>query len=158
MVQRVRNELSIQYPHAAGIDRGSRSHFVAVPSDRSEEAVREFGCYTEDLQTMAAWLLSCGVTMVALESTGVYLIPVFDVLEEQGIEVMLVNARSVKNVTGRKSAVLDCQWLQQLMSFGLLSAAFRPPAEVCALRAISRVSATPSCQSKPVVSSGCKKR
>lgn len=138
MAKRVRTELSIHYPNAAGIDIGSRSHFVAVPSDRSEEAVREFGCYTEDLQAMAAWLLSCGITVVALESTGVYWIPVFEVLEERGIEVMLVNARSVKNVSGRKSDVLDCQWLQQLMSFGLLSAAFRPPAEICALRAISR--------------------
>jgi transposase len=86
----------------------------------------------------AVWLIECGITVVALESTGVYWIPVFEVLEAHGIEVMLVNASNVKHVSGRKSDVLDCQWLQQLMSFGLVSAAFRPPANVCALRAISR--------------------
>lgn len=138
MAMRVSNELIIQHPHAAGIDIGGSSHFVAVPSDRSEMPVKEFGCYTQDLQEMAAWLLTCGIAIVALESTGVYWIPVYEVLESHGIEVMLVNARSIKNVTGRKSDVLDCQWLQQLMSFGLLNAAFRPPADVCALRAISR--------------------
>lgn len=138
MAMRVSNELIIQHPNAAGIDIGGSSHFVAVPSDRSEMPVKEFGCYTQDLQEMAAWLLTCGIAIVALESTGVYWIPVYEVLESHGIEVMLVNARSIKNVTGRKSDVLDCQWLQQLMSFGLLNAAFRPPADVCALRAISR--------------------
>lgn len=138
MAMRVNKVLTIQYPNAAGIDIGSRSHFVAVPADRSTEPVREFGCYTEDLHTLARWLLDCGITIAALESTGVYWIPVFEVLESHGIEVMLVNARSVKNVSGRKSDVLDCQWLQQLMSFGLLSSAFRPPAEVCALRVVSR--------------------
>lgn len=138
MAMRTRNELTIQHPNAAGIDIGSSSHFVAVPADRSESVVREFGCYTQDLYEMAAWLLACGITIVALESTGVYWIPVYEVLEAYGIEVMLVNARNVKHVSGRKSDVLDCQWLQQLMSFGLLNAAFRPPADVCALRAISR--------------------
>jgi transposase len=138
MAMRATQVLTIQHPNAAGIDIGSRSHFVAVPADRSTEPVREFGCYTEDLHALARWLLDCGITIAALESTGVYWIPVFEVLESHGIEVMLVNARSVKNVSGRKSDVLDCQWLQQLMSFGLLSSAFRPPAEVCALRAVSR--------------------
>ena len=138
MTMRVTKVLNIQHPNAAGIDIGSSSHFAAVPTDRSETPVREFGCYTEDLNTLAMWLLECGITIVALESTGVYWIQVFEVLEAHGIEVMLVNARSVKNVSGRKSDVLDCQWLQQLMSFGLLSSAFRPPADVCALRAISR--------------------
>ena len=138
MAIRVRNELTIQHPNAAGIDIGGSSHFVAVPADRSETPVQEFGCYTENLHRMANWLLSCRITIVALESTGVYWIPVYEVLESYGIEVMLVHARHVKHVSGRKSDVLDCQWLQQLMSFGLLSAAFRPPADVCALRAISR--------------------
>jgi transposase len=138
MAMRVTPVLNIQHPNAAGIDIGGNSHFVAVPADRSKESVREFGCYTQDLYAMAAWLLECGITIAALESTGVYWIPVFEVLEAHGIEVMLVNAHNVKNVSGRKSDVLDCQWLQQLMSFGLLSAAFRPSAEVCALRAISR--------------------
>jgi transposase len=138
MAMRVRNELTIQHPNAAGIDIGGSTHFVAVPADRSETPVRGFGCYTQDLHEMANWLLSGRITIVALESTGVYWIPVYEVLESYGIEVMLVHARHVKHVSGRKSDVLDCQWLQQLMTFGLLSAAFRPPADVCALRAISR--------------------
>ena len=138
MAMRVTKALNIQHPNAAGIDIGGSSHFVAVPPEHAELSVREFGCYTEDLNAMAAWLLECGVTAAALESTGVYWVPVYEVLESYGIAVMLVNARSVKNVSGRKSDVLDCQWLQQLMSYGLLSAAFRPPADVCALRAVSR--------------------
>lgn len=138
MAMRTRNELTVQNPNAAGIDIGGGSHFVAVPPGGPGPTVREFGCCTQDLQEMAAWLLACGVDIVALESTGVYWIPVYEVLESHGIEVMLVNARSVKNVSGRKSDVLDCQWLQQLLSFGLLRAAFRPPADVCALRAVSR--------------------
>ena len=138
MAMRTRSELTVQHPDAAGIDIGGKSHFVAVPPGRADTPVREFGCFTEDLQAMAAWLLALGITVVALESTGVYWVPVFEVLEAHGIAVVLVNARSVRNVSGRKSDVLDCQWLQQLMSYGLLAAAFRPPAEVCALRAVSR--------------------
>ena len=138
MAMRTRSQLTVQHPDAAGIDVGGKSHFVAVPPDRSETPVREFGCYTQDLHEMAVWMMACGVTIVALESTGVYWIPVYEVLEAHGIAVVLVNARNVKNVSGRKSDVLDCQWLQQLMSYGLLSAAFRPPADVCVLRAISR--------------------
>lgn len=138
MAMRVTKALNIQHPNAAGIDIGGGSHFVAVPPGRAELSVREFGCYTEDLNAMAAWLLECGVTVAALESTGAYWVPVFEVLESYGIAVMLVNAHSVKNVSGRKSDVLDCQWLQQLMGYGLLGAAFRPPADVCALRAVSR--------------------
>lgn len=138
MAMRVSKCWTIQHPNAAGIDIGGSSHFVAVPADRSETPVQEFGCYTQDLHDMAKWLRSCKITIVALESTGVYWIPVYEVLESHGIDVMLVHARNVKHVSGRKSDVLDCQWLQQLMTYGLLSAAFRPPANVCALRAISR--------------------
>ena len=138
MAMRTRSELTVQHPDAAGIDIGGKSHFVAVPPGPSDTPVREFGCFTEDLHAMASWLLTCGVTIVALESTGVYWVPVFEVLESHGLAVVLVNAHSVKNVSGRKSDVLDCQWLQQLMSYGLLAAAFRPPADVCALRAVSR--------------------
>jgi len=138
MAMRTRSELTVQYPDAAGIDVGGKSHCVAVPPGRSDTPVREFGCFTEDLHAMAHWLLACGVTIVALESTGVYWIPVFEVLESHGLAVILVNAHSVKNVSGRQSDVLDCQWLQPLMSYGLLAAAFRPPAEVCALRAVAR--------------------
>jgi hypothetical protein len=125
-------------PHAAGIDVGSRSHFVAVPEGSCEQPVREFSSFTDDLHRMADWLLACGVTTVAMESTGIYWIPVFEVLESRGLEVRLVNARHVKNVPGRKSDVLDCQWLQRLHSYGLLEGAFRPVEQVCTLRAYVR--------------------
>lgn len=131
-------ELKVLYPNAAGIDVGSRSHFVAVPAHRSDQPVREFGCFTEDLQAIADWLSECGVDVVAMESTGVYWIALHEVLEARGFIVHLVNARHVKNVSGRKSDVIDCQWLQQLMSFGLLAGAFRPADQICALRAVSR--------------------
>jgi len=125
-------------PHAAGIDVGSRSHFVAVPEGTGEEPVREFSSFTDDLQLMADWLISCDITTVAMESTGIYWIPVFEMLENRGLDVKLVNARHVKNVPGRKSDVLDCQWLQQLHSYGLLAGAFRPAEQICALRAYVR--------------------
>jgi transposase len=128
----------LAHPNAAGIDVGSASHFVAVPADRDEQPVREFKSFTEDLQGLADWLGACGVETVAMESTGVYWIPLYELLESRGFQVFLVNARHVKNVSGRKSDVLDCQWLQQLMSYGLLSGAFRPTDQVCALRAVSR--------------------
>jgi len=124
--------------HAAGIDIGSRSHFVAVPEGTDEKPVREFSTFTGDLEKLAEWLISCNVTTVAMESTGVYWIPVFEILESRGIEVKLVNARHVKNVPGRKSDILDCQWLQQLHTYGLLQGAFRPADEVCTLRAYVR--------------------
>jgi len=124
--------------HAAGIDIGSRNHFVAVPEGVDEMPVREFPSFTGDLEQMAAWLISCGVTTVAMESTGIYWIPAFEILERHGIEVKLVNARHVKNVPGRKSDVLDCQWLRKLHTYGLLRGAFRPDAQVCTLRAYVR--------------------
>lgn len=128
----------LMHPNAAGIDIGSASHFVAVPADRDDEPVREFKSFTEDLIAMADWLERCGIETIAMESTGVFWIPVFELLESRGFTVFLVNARHVKNVSGRKSDVLDCQWLQQLMSFGLLSGAFRPREDICVLRALSR--------------------
>jgi transposase len=109
-----------------------------VPPDRDDEPVREFPSFTEDLERLAAWLSECGVDTVAMESTGVYWIPLFELLESRGFTIYLVNARHVKNVSGRKSDVLDCQWLQQLMSFGLLSGAFRPKGDFCALRCVAR--------------------
>lgn len=130
--------LSIAYPNACGIDIGSSSHFVAVPADRDEEPVREFPAFTADLERLVQWLRECGITAVAMESTGVYWIPLYEMLDAGGFEVHLVNARHVRTVPGRKSDVLDCQWLQQLMSFGLLRGAFRPADEVCALRAVWR--------------------
>ena len=130
--------LSIAYPNACGIDIGSTSHFVAVPADRDDEPVREFAAFTADLERLVQWLRSCRVTAVAMESTGVYWIPLFEMLDAAGFEVHLVNARHVSSVPGRKSDVLDCQWLQQLMSYGLLRGGFRPAEEVCALRAVWR--------------------
>ena len=124
--------------NAAGIDIGSRSHYVAVPEGADAEPVREFDCFTADLHRLADWLISCGVTTVAMESTGTYWIPVFEVLESRNLEVKLVNARHVKNVPGRKTDVLDCQWLQQLHTYGLLEGAFRPSEQICALRAYIR--------------------
>lgn len=124
--------------NAAGVDIGSERHLVAVPAGRDEISVREFGTFTADLEALADWLKKCGVTTVAMESTSVYWIPLFEVLERRGFEVKLVDARHVKNVSGRKSDVLDCQWLQQLHTYGLLAGAFRPPDEVCVLRSYLR--------------------
>lgn len=125
-------------PHAAGIDIGSASHFVAIPADREGETVREFQCFTADLHRLAAWLQSHGISTVAMESTGVYWLPLYEILDAQGFEVKLVNARHVSTVPGRKSDVLDCQWLQQLHSFGLLQGAFQPAHEITPLRAYTR--------------------
>ena len=133
-----RGALTITHPNAAGIDIGSASHYVAVPPDRDDEPVREFPSFTADLERLADWLKACGVDTIAMESTGVYWIPLFELLESRGFTVLLVNARHVKNVSGRKSDVLDCQWLQQLMTYGLLSGAFRPTDQVCVLRSLWR--------------------
>jgi hypothetical protein len=130
--------LSLTHPNAAGIDIGSASHWVAVGAHLDEQPVREFASFTADLQALAQWLRKCGVDTVAMESTGVYWIALYELLDSLGFEVILVNARHVKNVSGRKSDVLDCQWLQQLHSFGLLAGAFRPAQAVCELRAITR--------------------
>ena len=135
---RSRQALTLTHPNAAGIDIGSASHFVAVPPDRDDRPVREFASFTVDLEKLADWLKECGVDIVAMESTGVYWIPLYELLDARGFKVLLVNARQVKNVTGRKSDVLDCQWLQQLMSYGLLRGAFRPSDAVCTLRSLSR--------------------
>jgi len=125
-------------PNAAGIDCGAAEHYVAVPADRDATPVRSFKTFTTDLQRLADWLLACGVTTVAMESTGVYWIPLYEILEARGLDVVLVNARHVKNVPGRKSDVVDCQWLQQLHSVGLLRGSFRPTAAIAALRAYLR--------------------
>jgi transposase len=124
--------------NAAGIDIGSDQHWVAVPEGSDEVSVRRFDAFTSDLHDIADWLEKCGVTTVAMESTGVYWIPLFELLEERGFDVKLVDARHVKNVSGRKSDLLDCQWLQQLHTYGLLKGAFRPPDEICVLRSYMR--------------------
>lgn len=124
--------------HAAGIDCGSRAHYVAVGADHGPEAVRRFGAVTPELHALAEWLKSCAIETVAMESTGVYWIALYEILEERGFEVVLVNAHHVKHVPGRKSDVQDCQWLQELHSFGLLRGSFRPSAEIVGLRAYLR--------------------
>lgn len=124
--------------NAAGIDIGSNEHWVAVPEGRHEVSVRRFNTFTADLYLLADWLKQCAITTVAMESTGVYWIPLFEILEERGFDVYLVDARRLKNVPGRKTDVLDCQWIQELHTFGLLAAAFRPPEEVCVLRSYLR--------------------
>ena len=134
-----RGKLEVLHPDAAGIDVGGTAHYVAVPNEAAVESVRQFGVYTRDLHALADWLKACGVKIVAMESTGVYWIPLYELLESRGFEVMLVDARQVKNVSGRKSDVLDCQWLQQLLSYGLLKAAFRPQEQFCQLREFNRL-------------------
>jgi len=125
-------------PDAAGIDCGSAEHYVAVPRDRDPEPVRCFSTFTEDLHRLADWLVACRIKTVAMEATGVYWIPIYEILEARGLVVFLVNARHVKNVPGRKSDVSDCEWLQELHSVGLLKGSFRPAAEIAALRSYVR--------------------
>jgi transposase len=124
--------------NAAAIDIGATSHFVAVPSGRDTVSVREFATFTADLHHLADWLVACSVDTVVMESTGVFWIPVFELLEQRGFAVLLADARKVKNVSGRKSDVLDCQWLQQLHTYGLLQGAFRPADEIVVLRSYLR--------------------
>jgi transposase len=124
--------------NAAGIDVGATEMYVAVPPDRDSQSVRCFATFTSDLLRLADWLKQCGISSVAMESTSVFWIPLFQILEERGFRVCLVNARHVKNVPGRKTDVLDCQWLQYLHSVGLLRASHRPPQTICGLRSIWR--------------------
>jgi transposase len=131
-------DLPVLHPDAAGIDVGASELFVAVPADRDPEPVRSYPTFTRDLQELADWLQSCGIRSVAMESTSVYWIPVYQILEARGIEVFLVNAHYLKNVPGRKSDVSDCQWIQYLHSVGLLRASFRPPGVICAIRSLWR--------------------
>jgi transposase len=126
-------------PNAAGIDIGSRDHYACVPQDRDAENVRRFGTTTPELQAMADWLQACGIQTVAMEATGIYWIASFQILEKRGFKVVLVNPRQVKNVTGRKSDVQDCQWIQKLHTFGLLGASFRPADPYCVARTYLRL-------------------
>ena len=131
--------LDVIHPHAAGIDVGSSSHYVAISPKRDPEPVREFGCFTEDLKRLAQWLVSRGIQTVAMQSTGVYWIPVFDILEEHGIRVFLVNARYTRNLPGRKSDVQESQWLLKLHTYGLLNNSFRPQSEIRIMRTYWRL-------------------
>ena len=130
--------LPVIEPNAAGVDVGATQIFVAVPADRDSEPVRCFDTFTTDLEALADWLKTCRIRTVVMESTGVYWIPLFEILERRGMAVRLVNARHVKNVPGRKSDVADCQWLQYLHSVGLLRGSFRPDQEICAIRSLWR--------------------
>lgn len=130
--------LRVINPHCAGIDIGGSSHWVAIDPERDDRPVRQFEAHTSALEAMADWLVQRGVLQVAMEATGVYWIPVYELLEGRGLEVSLVDTRATRQVSGRKSDVLDCQWIWQLMSCGLLRGAFRPPDDVCVLRAYVR--------------------
>ena len=124
--------------NAAGLDIGAAEIWTCVPEGRDKVSVRVFETFTVELHRLADWLEQCGIETVAMESTGVYWIPVYEILEARGLEVYLVNARHIKNVPGKKSDVLDCQWIQQLHTYGLLKASFRPEADMVALRAYIR--------------------
>jgi transposase len=127
------------HPHAAGIDVGAEEHWVCVPADRDAQPIQKFSAFTCDLHRLADWLTACRITTVVMESTGVYWIPLFQILETRGFAVALVNARHVKNVPGRpKTDRFDCRWLQRLHSYGLLAPSFRPPEDVCRLRSLLR--------------------
>ncbi len=132
------SELKIKFTHAAGIDLGSREHWVCVPAEATQSNIRCFGCTTPELLALANWLTECGVTSVAMESTGVEWIPLFQILSERDFKVFLVNAKRVKTVPGRKSDVKDCQWLQQLHSYGLLAPSFVPEGDIAVLRSYLR--------------------
>jgi transposase len=136
-----RQAWKVVHPHAAGIDVGATEHYVAVPPDSvaaGAATVRTFGCFTEDLDALVEWLKACGVDTVAMESTGVYWVTLFQKLEAAHLEVVLVNAHTLKHVPGRKTDVQDCQWIQQLHTYGLLRASFRPDEATCRLRTLVR--------------------
>ena len=132
------DELTIIHPNAAGIDIGQASSWVSVPTNRDPQPLRQFDMNTPDLIALAEWLKACGVTTVAMESTGVYWIPLYEILEARGFKVYLVNARHAKNLPGRKKDETDAQWLRRLHAFGMLNNSFRPEGEMCAIRAYLR--------------------
>jgi transposase len=137
--------------NAAGIDVGASTHWVAVPADRDENPIRSFGVFTSDLMALCHWLKQCQIETIAMESTGVYWIPLFQMLERNGFEVRLVNASHVKNVPGRKTDVKDCQWLQELHTFGMLRGSFRPEGRMCVVRSYLRLRDTLSKDSNSLV-------
>jgi transposase len=137
-VMKRKSGLPILYPNAAGIDVASREHYVAVNPAVDEHSIRSFGCFTEDLYAIARWLLKCGVDTVAMEATGIYWLSLYLILEEAGLNVVLVNAKHVKNVSGKKSDVKDAEWIRQLHSCGLLSSSFQPDIYTRTLRTFMR--------------------
>ena len=135
--KRKRSKFSTINPNAAGIDIGSQIHVVAVPPDRDDEPVRTFKSFTGDLHRLAEWLLLCDIDTVAMESTGIYWMPLYEILIARGIDVVVSNARDVKNVPGRKTDVNDAQWLRQLHEFGLLRGSFHPSADFSVRRQLT---------------------
>src|SRR5437773_626845 len=131
--------LTVVHGNAAGVDVGSRSHFVAVPPGRDQQPIREFGSWTAGLQEMAAWLISCQIETVAVQATGVYWLGLCDVLEQAGLKVCLVNAQGTKNLPGRKTDVQECEWLRKLHTYGLLRDSYRPPEAIREIRALWRL-------------------
>ena len=131
-------KMPMMHPNAAAIDVGATMHMAAVRADRAPEPVRSFGTFTADLHRLVDWFTECGVETVVMESTSVYWIPIFELLDARGFAVFLVNARDAKHVPGRKTDVSDAQWLQRLHSFGLLRASFRPKGQIAELRAYVR--------------------
>lgn len=131
--------LSIVHPHAGGIDVGNESHFVAVPPARDAQPVREFGCWTAELHRLAEWLRACAIDTVAMQATGVYWIPLYDILTRHGIQVTLVNAQHTRNLPGRKSDVQESQWLMKLHTYGLLRDSFRLEENMEQVRTIWRL-------------------
>ena len=148
--------LDVIPPQAAGIDVGNASHYVAVRPDRDLEPVRQFKCFTADLHRLADWLKGCGVRTIAMQSTGVYWIPLYDILEERGFEVYLVNARHTKNLPGRKSDVQECQWLLKLHTYGLLTTLFSQPARSGCYEPVGGNEPN-MCKQRRVAFSGCRK-
>ena len=161
LTRRLRSDdpgLDVIHPNAAGIDVGNSAHYVAVRPDRDPDPVRRFDCFTADLHRLADWLQPCGVTTVALQSTGVYWLPLYDILEARGLDVYLVNARHTKNLPGRKSDVQERQWLLKLHTYGLLRNSFHPTAQIRVARTYWRANAaTMSAPSAPA-SSACRRR
>jgi transposase len=130
--------LEVVHPHAAGIDIGGSEHWVAISPERDEEPVRRFDCFTADVEQMADWLVDRGIRSVAMQSTGVYWMPVFEILQQHGLQVYLVNARHTKNLPGRKSDIAECQWLLKLHTFGLLNNSFQPSDDIRTARTLWR--------------------
>ena len=138
MTRKNQKRFEVIHPDCAAVDVGGAEHLAAVDPAKCDDPVKKFSAFTDDLFAMADWFQSIGVKVVAMEATGVYWIPLFEVLDGRGFEVYLVNSRATRQITGRKSDVLDCQWIRQLMTHGLLRGAFRPCDEVCSLRSLVR--------------------
>ena len=138
MTRKNQKRFEIVHPNCSGIDVGGGEHWVAVDPEKCDDPVRKFSTFTDDLIALAKWLESMDVKVVAMEAAGVYWIPLFEVLDARGFDVYLVNSRATRQTSGRKSDVLDCQWIRQLMTYGLLSGAFRPADQICSLRSLVR--------------------